>query len=88
MRTSDSQPQVAFPLGREPPNRGAVKRQVVPALDKKLLIVVEHVQTAFQIAEQHGDGLDSLFVGQVLEPVLLNLLQGTATFAEPLSLSN
>jgi len=51
-------------LRRESADRGAVKRQVVPALDQKFLVVIKHVQAAFQIAEQHRNGLDPLFVRQ------------------------
>ena len=69
----DSQPQVAFPLSGKSTDRGAVKGQVVPALDDEFLVVVEHVQTAFKVAEENGDGLNALLVGEVLEPFLPDL---------------
>ncbi len=47
-------------LGGEAADGGAVEGQVVPALDEKLLVVIEHVEAAFEIAEEHGDGLDAL----------------------------
>ncbi len=72
-RPVDTQPQIALPLRGEPTNRRAVEREIVPALDQKLLVVVQHVQPAFKIAEHHGHGLDPLFVGQVLQPLLLDL---------------
>ena len=68
-----SQTQVALALRREPTNRGAVERQVVGRLDQELLVVVQHVQPTFEVAEQNGDSLDAFFVRQVFEPLLLNL---------------
>ena len=59
----DAEAQIAFALRGKAANRRAVERQIVPALDQKLLVVVEHVQAAFEVAEEHGDGLDALFVG-------------------------
>src|SRR5256886_5156168 len=69
------QPQVAFALRGESTDRGAVKRQIVPALNEKLLVVVEHVQTAFEVAEQHGHGLDALFICQILNAFFLNFVR-------------
>ena len=54
------------------------QRQVVPTLDQKLLVVVQHVQPAFEIAEKHGHRLDVLFVGQILKPLFLDLVRGYA----------
>ena len=53
------------------------KVRLSSALEQKFLVVVQHVQAAFEIAEQHGHGLDALFVGQVLEPLFLNLIEAT-----------
>ena len=75
-RPVDAQPQIALALRREAANRGAVKGEVVPALDQELLVVVEHVQPAFEVAEEHGHGLDALFVGQILQPLFLDLVDG------------
>ena len=72
----DAQPQIAFALGGEAANRRTVEGEIVPALDEKLLVIVEHVQPAFQIAEEHGHGLDPLFVGQILEPLFADLVDG------------
>ena len=44
-------------------------------LSEELLVVIEHVQAAFEVAEQHGHGLDALLVGQVLEALFLDLVQ-------------
>src|SRR5260370_1762320 len=52
--------QIAFALRGEAADGRAVEGQVVPALDKELLVVIEHVQPAFQVAEQDRDGLDAL----------------------------
>src|SRR6202012_790458 len=54
----NAQAQVAFPLGGKSADRGAVKGEVVPALDQEFLVVVKHVQAAFQVAEENSDGLD------------------------------
>ena len=69
------QPQIAFALRRESADRRAVEGQVVIALDQEFLVIVEHVQTAFQVAEQHRDGLDALLIGQVLQPFFLDLVR-------------
>jgi hypothetical protein len=66
-RSSPCPAQIAFALRGEAADGGAVEGEVVPALDQEFLVVIQHVQAAFQIAEQHGDGLDALFVGQILE---------------------
>jgi len=71
--------KVAFALGGEAADGGAVKSQIVPALDKELLVVIEHVQAAFQVAEQDRDRLDALLVRQVPQALLLNLVHGHAT---------
>ena len=36
------------------------------------------MQPAFEIAEEHGDGLDPLFVGQVFEALLLDFADSDA----------
>src|SRR6267378_3183621 len=72
------QPQIAFALRRESANRRSVERQIVPALDQKLLVVIEHVQAAFEIAEQDGHRLDALFIRQILEAFFLNLVLGNS----------
>ena len=56
----DAQTQIALALRGKAANRRAVEGQVVPALDQEFLVVIEHVQAAFQVAEQDGDGLDAL----------------------------
>src|SRR5579872_40868 len=75
------QAQVALSLCREPANRRPVKRQVIPALDQELFVVVQHVQAAFEVAEKHGHGLDALLVRQVLDPLLLDFVRGGAVLA-------
>ncbi len=59
----DAQAQIAFALCGEAADGGAVEGEVVLALQQELLVVVEHVQPAFEIAEEHGHGLDPLLVG-------------------------
>ncbi len=76
-----SQAQVAFALRGEAADGGTVKGEVVPATDEKLLVVIEHVQAAFEVGEQHRDRLDALFVGQILEAVFLNLVRRYAVLA-------
>ena len=75
------QPKIAFALRRKPADRRSVEGQVVPALDKELLVVIEHVQAAFQVAEQDRDRLDALLIRQVPQAFLLNLVHGHATLA-------
>ena len=70
----DTQPQVAFTLRGKTTNRRAVECKVVIALDQELLVVVEHVQAAFEVAEQQCHGLDALLVREVLEAFFANLL--------------
>ncbi len=77
----NAQAEIALALRGEAANRGAIEGQVVPALEQELLVVVEHVQAAFEVAEQHGDRLDALLVGQVLQALLLDLMQGDAVLA-------
>ena len=50
------------------------KVRLSDALEQELLVVVQHVQPAFEVGEQHGDGLDALLVGQVLQPLLADLI--------------
>jgi hypothetical protein len=71
-------------LRRETSNRRAVEGHVVPAFEQELLVVIEHVQPAFEVAEQQGYGLDAFLVRQVLEALLLNLVNRDA--AHPLLL--
>jgi hypothetical protein len=69
----DAQPQIALLLRGEAADRGAVEGEVFVGTKQKLLVVVEQVQAAFQVGEQHGYGLDPLLIGQVLQPLLANL---------------
>ena len=73
------QTKIAFALRGEPADRRSVEGEVVPALDKELLVVIEHVEAAFQVAEQDRDRLDALLVRQVPQALLLNLVHGHAT---------
>ena len=75
------QPQIAFALRRKSANRRSVERQIVPALDQKFLVVIEHVQPAFEVAEQYRHGLDALFVRQILQPFFLNLVRRNSLLA-------
>ena len=77
-RPIDPQAEIALFLGREAADRRAVEGQVVPALDQELLVIIEHVEAAFEIAEEHRHGFDALFVAQVFEALFLNLMDGNA----------
>src|SRR5467141_3994497 len=70
----NAQPQITFALRGKSPNRRPIEGEVVPTLDEELLVVVKHVQAAFKIAEKHGDRLDPPFIGQILEPLFLDLV--------------
>ena len=71
----DVQPQVALFLRREPANRRAVERQVLVGPQQKLLVVIQQVQPAFQVGEQHRDCLDPFFVRKVLQTLLADLIR-------------
>ena len=77
----DAQPQIALLLRGESANRRPVEGQVVPALDEQLLVVIEHVQAAFQIAEQNGHGFDAFLVREVFQAFFLNLADRNALHA-------
>ena len=77
----DGQSQIGLVLVREAADRGAVEGEVVLALEEELLVVVEHVQPAFQVGEAHREGLEPLLVGEVLPPPLRGLLRRDARTA-------
>jgi len=77
----NAQTQIALALGGEAANRRTVKGQVVIALQQELLVVIEHVQAAFEVAEHYGHSLDARLVGEVLQPVLLNFMRSHAVEA-------
>ena len=77
----DAEAEVGFALRGEATDGGAVEGEVVVALDEEFLVVIEHVQAAFEVAEEHGDSLDALFVGKVLDALFLNGVRGHAVEA-------
>src|SRR5581483_6468828 len=74
----DCQPQIGLGLLRKTANRGAIERQVIGRFEQEFLVVVEHVQTAFEVGEADRDGLDPLFVGEIAHSLLTNLIGGCA----------
>src|SRR5882724_1393589 len=74
----DGQAEIAFALRGETADGGAVEGKVVPALDEEFLVVIEHVQTAFEVGEEDGDRLDALLVSEVLEALFLDFADGGA----------
>src|SRR3954451_14508819 len=74
----DAEAKIAFALRGEAANRGAVEGQIVVALQQKLFVVVEHVQAAFEVAEEHSDGLNALFIGEIFEALFLDLVRSGA----------
>ena len=64
----DAQTQIALLLRGEAADRRAVEGQVLRGAQQELLVVVEQMKPAFEVAEQYGYGLDSLLVGQILDP--------------------
>ncbi len=82
----DAQAQIALFLRREAADRGAVEGQVLVGAEQELLVVVEQVQTALEVGKQHGDSLDPLFVGQVLQPFFTNFIRRNAVGAVGLGL--
>ena len=77
----DTQAEIALTLRRKASDRGAVERKVVIALYQELLVVVQHVQPAFEIAEQNRYGLNATLVGQILQPFFLDHIRGDALLA-------
>ncbi len=80
-RPVDAQAQIAFLLRGKSADRGTVKGQIVPALHQELLVIVQHVQPSFEIAEQDGHRLNALFVSQVFQPLLPDNLDRNALLA-------
>src|SRR5579872_106498 len=74
----DAEAKVALALCGEATDGGAVEGQVVPTLEQELLVIVEHVQAAFEIAEEDGDGLDAFLVAEILCPLFPNFVRGRA----------
>src|ERR1043166_9650062 len=61
--------------------RGPIKCQVVPALYQELLVIVQHVEAAFEVAEEDGYGLNAFFVGKILDALFLNFVRRNAVLA-------
>ncbi len=80
-RPVDLQAQVGLGLLREAADRGAVEGQVVGRLEQEFLVVVEHVQPAFEVGEAHRHCLDALLVGEVLDARLADLVDRLARHA-------
>jgi len=74
----DSKAQIALFLGCKAPNRGAVKGQILVGTQQELLVIIEQVQAAFEVSKENGYSLDPLFVGQILQPLLANLMSRNA----------
>src|SRR5579872_6979693 len=74
----DAKAKVALALCGEAADGGAVEGQVVPALEQELLVIVEHVQAAFEIAEEDGNGLNALLITEILGPLFAHLVRGRA----------
>lgn len=77
----DAKAQIALTLRGKATDGGSVEGKVVPTLDQKFLVIVQHVQTAFEVAEQYCHRFNPLFVGQILQPLILNFVQGNAVLA-------
>ena len=71
----DAQPQIALGDAGEPADGRPVEGQLV-GLQQELLVVVEHVEAALEVGEGHGDGLDPLFLLEILAPLGLDLVHG------------
>jgi len=77
----DPETKVALPLRGETANRGTIEGQVIEALDEEFLVVVEHVQAAFEVAEQDRDRLDVPLIGEILDAFFLDDVGGNAVLA-------
>ena len=77
----EAEAEIALFLCGKAANGGAVKRQIVVRTHEEVLVVVEHVQAAFEVAEDDSDGLDALGVGQIFQALLLDSAEGDALLA-------
>lgn len=77
----DAEAKVAFALGGEATDGRTVEGEVVPGFEKELFVVIEHVQAAFEVAEEDGDGLDALFGAEIFEAFFLNFMDWGAILA-------
>ncbi len=75
-RPVDRQSQVRLLLPREAADRRAVEGQVVRRLEQELLVIVQHVQPAFEVGEAHGDRLDALLVVEIAHPLFADHVGG------------
>ena len=82
----DAEAQVALLLRGESADGGAVEGEILVGAEQKLLVVIEQVEAAFEIGEQHRHGLDALFVGQVFEAFFADLVDGNTADAISLGL--
>jgi len=41
---------------------------------QELLVVIEQVKPALEVGKEHGDSLDPLLIGQILEPFFANFI--------------
>ncbi len=70
--------EVALFLRGKAADGGTVEGEVLVRAEEEFLIVVEHVEAAFKIAEENGDGLDALVVGKKLQALFLNFVERNA----------
>src|SRR5579883_694725 len=64
------EPQIALALWSKTADGGSVESEVVVGPQQEFLVVVEHVQPAFEVAEEHGQRLDSRLLGKIAKPLL------------------
>ena len=82
----DAETEVAFLLRGEAADGRAVEGEVFVGAQEELLVVVEQVEAALKVREQYRHGLDALFVGEVFEAFLADLVAGNTADAVMLGL--
>ena len=70
----DAEAQIALLLRGEAADGGAVEGEVLVGAEEELLVVIEQMQAAFEVGEEHGDGLDALLIGEILQPFFADLI--------------
>jgi len=67
----EGEAEITLALGRKAADRRAIEGEIIVALDEEFLVVVEHVEPAFEVRKEHGHGLDAGRVGEVLQTLFL-----------------
>src|SRR6185437_6539622 len=70
----DAEAEIALFLGGEAADRRAIESEILISAEEELLVVIEKVKAALEIGEEHRNRLDALFICQILDPLLADLV--------------